>query len=220
MSYISNRRVGFNPNPSRGFSLIELLITTLIMSTVLGSVLALSNQGQSRKAFQDDVLASQQNLRETSDQIYRDIRMAGFPQQKIFASSTGWTAANSNKVASGFTSTSSNGTTFQGDVDNDGIVEVVEYNLSGTTLRRSEVEKNNDGTVPTADYQILAEHVNNLNFTYYKLNSGIWTTAGVTAANATRVDFTLGLQTSMVDPQNRRYSTLSIQDSVVARNLE
>jgi len=44
-------------------------------------------------------------------------------------------------------------------------LKVVEYNLSGTTLRRSEVEKNSDGTVPASDYQIFAENVTGLTFT-------------------------------------------------------
>jgi prepilin-type N-terminal cleavage/methylation domain-containing protein len=204
----------------QGFSLIELLVTTLVMTIVMGSLLALSNQSQTRSEFEQDLVALNQSGREVADQIYRDIRLAGFPQQKLFAASLNWTAANSNKVASGFTTINSNGLTFQGDIDNDGVVEAVEYNLSGTTLRRSEVEKNNDGTVPSADYQIFAEDVTGLTFTYYRLNSGVWTTSGVTAANTTRVDASLTLQTPRQDPQSKQYRSTTFQASVVARNLE
>ncbi|MCI0417741.1 MAG: prepilin-type N-terminal cleavage/methylation domain-containing protein [Acidobacteria bacterium] len=204
----------------QGFSLIELLVTTLVMTIVMGSLLALSNQSQARSEFEQDLVALNQSGREVADQIYRDIRLAGFPQQKLFAASLNWTAATSNKVASGFTTINANGLTFQGDIDNDGVVEVVEYNLSGTTLRRSEVEKNNDGTVPSADYQIFAENVTGLTFTYNRLNSGVWATAGVTAANTARVDAALTLQTPRQDPQSKQYRNTTFQTSVVARNLE
>lgn len=204
----------------QGFSLIELLVTTLVMTIVMGSLLALSNQSQARAEFEQDVVALNQSGREVADQVYRDMRLAGYPQRKLFAATLNWTAANTNKVASGFVTTNSNGLTFQGDVDNDGVVEVVEYNLSGTTLRRSEVEKNSDGTVPAADYQIFAENVTGLTFTYYRMNSGAWTTSGVTAANTARVDASLTLQTPRPDPQSKQYRSLSFQTRVVARNLE
>ena len=195
----------------RGFSLIELLVTTLVMTTVMASLLALSSQNQARSDFEQDLVALNQSGREVADQIYRDLRLAGYPQQRIFAATLNWTAANSNKVASGFITTTSHGLTFQGDIDDDGVVEVVEYNLSGTTLRRSEVEKNSDGTVPTADYQIFAENVTGLTFTYYRLNSGAWTTSGVTAANTARADVSLTLQTQRPDPQSRQYRSLTFQ---------
>ena len=195
-------------------------MTTLVMTTVMGSLLALSSQNQARADFEQDLVALNQSGREVADQIYRDLRLAGYPQQKLFAATLTWTAANTNKVASGFVTTSSNGLTFQGDIDSDDVVEVVEYNLSGTTLRRSEVEKNSDGTVPTADYQIFAENVTGLTFTYYRLNSGAWTTSGVTAANTARVDVSLTLQTPRPDPQKKQYRSLTFQTSVVARNLE
>ena len=204
----------------QGFSLIELLVTTLVMTIVMGSLLALSNQSQARADFEQDMVALNQSGREVADQVYRDIRLAGYPQQKLFAATLNWTAANTNKIASGFVTTNSNGLTFQGDIDNDGVVEVVEYNLSGTTLRRSEVEKNSNGTTPTADYQIFAENVTGLTFTYYRMNSGAWTTSGVTAANTARVDVSLTLQTARPDPQSRQYRSLTFQTNAVARNLE
>ncbi len=205
---------------TRGFSLVELLVTTFVMTIVLGSVLALSNQGQARHEFEQDLLAVQQSAREVCDQMYRDIRMAGYPQQKLYAASLNWTASNSNKIASGFTTIVTNNLVFQGDIDNDGIVEVVEYSLAGTTLRRSEVEKNSNGTVPSADPQILAENVTGFNLTYYRWNSGAWTSSGVTTANVTRVDISVTLQTSAKDPQAKQYRNTNVQTSIIARNLE
>lgn len=204
----------------RGFSLIELMITTLIMTVVLGSVLQLSNQTQARQDFESEKLSVQQNTNEALDQMYRDLRMVGYPLPRQFAASLGWTSGNSNKVAAGFTTISSNNVIFQGDIDNDGIVEVVEYRLNGTTLERSEVEKNSDGTVPTASYQVLAPNLTSLSFTYYRLNGGTWTTTGVTAANTSRVDVSLTVQTGIRDPQSRQYRTVTFQTSAIARNME
>ena len=204
----------------RGFTLVELLITTLVLSAILGSVLALSNQGQGSKEFQEDLLAVQQSLREASDQMYRDMRMAGYPQATVFDSSLGWTAWNSNRVAMGFRTINSNDLVFEGDIDNDGIVEVVEYKLNGTTLQRSEVEKNADGSVPSPDFQILAENVTSLNFSYYSWSGGAWSTAGVTTSTAKRVDISLTLRSSVMDPGLRQYANLTMQTSVIPRNLE
>ena len=205
---------------SKGFSLVELLVATFMLTALLGSVLAIFNQEQSRFDFEQDLVAAQQSTREVTDQVYRDGRMAGFPQQRLYAASLNWTASNSNKIASGFTTISSNNLIFQGDVDDDGLVEVVEYSLSGTTLRRSEVEKNSGGSVPSADPQILAENVTGLVFTYYRWTGSAWTASGVTAANASRVDVSVTLQTASRDPQSKQYRTLNFQTSVIARNLE
>jgi Tfp pilus assembly protein PilW len=206
--------------PSKGFSLVELLIATFMLTALLGSVLAIFNQQQSRYDFEQDLVATQQSAREVADQVYRDVRMAGYPQQRLYAASLNWTASNSNKIASGFTTISSSNLVFQGDVDNDGLVEVVEYSLSGTTLRRSEVEKNSDGSVPSADPQILAENVTGLVFTYYRWNGSAWTASGVTAANTSRADVSVTLQTASRDPQSKQYRTLNLQTSVIPRNLE
>jgi Tfp pilus assembly protein PilW len=205
---------------AKGFSLVELLVATFMLTALLGSVLAIFNQEQSRHDFEQDLLAMQQSARELADQVYRDVRMAGFPQERLYASSLNWTASNSNKIASGFTTISSSNLVFQGDVDNDGIVEVVEYSLSGTNLRRSEVEKNSGGSVPSADPQILAENVTSLALSYYRWNGSAWTTSGVTAANTSRVDVSVILQTASRDPQSKQYRTLNFQTSVIARNLE
>ena len=205
---------------SKGFSLVELLVATFMLTALLGSVLAIFNQEQSRYDFEQDLVAAQQSARDVTDQVYRDVRMAGFPQQRLYAASLNWTAANSNKVASGFTTISSNNLVFQGDVDDDGLVEVVEYSLSGTTLRRSEVEKNSGGSVPSADPQIFADNVTGLVFTYYHWTGSAWTDSGVTAANASRVDVSVTLQTASRDPQSKQYRTLNFQTSVIARNLE
>jgi len=99
-------------------------------------------------------------------------------------------------------------------------VEVVEYSLNGATLQRSEVEKNADGTVPSPDFQILAENVTNLNFTYYTWTGGAWSTAGVTLSNVKRVDISLTLRTSVMDPARLQYANLTMQISVIPRNLE
>ena len=143
------------------------------MTIVLGSVLYLSNQTQARQDFESEKLSVQQNANEALDQMYRDLRMAGYPQSRsVCQPAWGGLTGNSSKVASGFTTINSSNVVFQGDIDNDGIVEVVEYRLNGTTLERSEVEKNSDGTIPTASYQSLAPNVTSLSFTYYRLEWG------------------------------------------------
>ena len=74
-----------------GFSLAELLISMFIVTMIVGTVLSLSNMGQARQAFEQDLVSVQQNTREAVDQMYRELRLAGFPQQSFYAASLGWT---------------------------------------------------------------------------------------------------------------------------------
>jgi hypothetical protein len=59
--------------------------------------------------------------------MYTVIQLSDAPQSSFYAASLNWADANSNEVTSGFTTMSSNDLVFQGDIDNDGVVEVAEY---------------------------------------------------------------------------------------------
>ena len=70
-----------HPRPHRdqenGFTLVEFLIATLIMSLVLGSAVALATQIQQAYGTQLDDAVAQQEARYALDWIARDLRSAG-----------------------------------------------------------------------------------------------------------------------------------------------
>lgn len=62
----------------RGFSLVELLVVTVIMGLVVASIYALYSGTQKTAITSEEVVEVQQNLRFALDQMSSDIRLAGF----------------------------------------------------------------------------------------------------------------------------------------------
>jgi len=70
----------------RGFSLVELLVTMVIMGLVMTAVYGLFINNQRTSVTSEEVVDVQQNLRVAYDMIARDIRMAGFAHPNAIAS--------------------------------------------------------------------------------------------------------------------------------------
>jgi len=201
------------PRPD-GFSLVELLVVLSVFAFILGGVFTVLDKSQNRYQFEQDVAEAQQTARNAVDQMDREIHLAGFPKRSYYDSALGFDN-NSNKIAAGFTTSNATDVIFEGDVNDDGIVEVVEYRLNGSTLQRSAVAKPGGGTAATPVFNSLAENVRTLSFTYYD-SSGATTT---TAANVRSVRISLNLGTNRVDPESRRLRTVSVSSQALARNL-
>jgi len=203
-----------NQSGCTGFSLIELLVVLSVFTFVVGGLFTVFNQAQVRYAFEQDVTEAQQSARNAVDMMGREIRLAGFPKTSYYDTALGYTV-DSNTIAKGFTTSNATDMVFEGDINEDGIVEVVEYNLSGSTLQRSAVAKPGGGVAATPSFKTLSENVRSLSFTYYDA-AGNTTTV---PANVTRVQVNLNLSTSKVDPQTRRLRTVSVSTMSLARNL-
>jgi prepilin-type N-terminal cleavage/methylation domain-containing protein len=61
----------------RGFSLLELLVSTAIMVTVTGAIFALMNPGQGSGQVQPEVADQQQRLRIAHEALFKELVMAG-----------------------------------------------------------------------------------------------------------------------------------------------
>ena len=61
----------------RGFSLMELLVSTGIMVTVTGAIFALMNPGQGSGQVQPEVADQQQRLRIAHETLFKEVMMAG-----------------------------------------------------------------------------------------------------------------------------------------------
>jgi prepilin-type N-terminal cleavage/methylation domain-containing protein len=166
------------PRPRRwqsGFSLLEMMFVLLIMTTVLGVAISGLADLQKKEKNEQNKLDIVQEGREFMDQIVRDLHQAGYPGQKLYATSTfsGTTggATYSQKVAVGLVSFSTTDLWFEGDVDGDGRVNVIRYTLYNDgngncpcTLKRSQSIKA-DSTAPlsqtSTNYNVEVQNVVN-----------------------------------------------------------
>lgn len=139
-----------------GFSLLELMVASVICLVVVGAAvnyIALATQRS--KAEQTKVDLTQEG-REFVDQFQRDIHQAGYPSCTMF-NNVGWNNCSAHysdpSVAAGLVYVSNTRIIFEGDVDGDGVVDSVQYEVvdsadnyppTGTcpcTIKRSQVPK-------------------------------------------------------------------------------
>ena len=116
---------------SRGFSLVELLVVAAILLVVLGGVVSyITDALQRSKAEQTKVDLTQEG-RAFVDEFERDIHQAGYPNCRMFNIGTCTTAANYSNasVAAGLVLVSNTQIVFEGDMDGDGVVDSVRYQL-------------------------------------------------------------------------------------------
>ncbi len=128
---------------SDGFTLIEVMITLLILSIIMGAVFTQIRNATQRSAAEQVKLDMFQESREFMDQMGRDVRNAGFPNQHNFNATASPTATTN---AQGVMYVGPGDIWFEGDVDGSG-VSFVKYHLDTSTtgncpcLRRSVVSK-------------------------------------------------------------------------------
>jgi prepilin-type N-terminal cleavage/methylation domain-containing protein len=136
-----------------GFSLIELMIATLLFTIIAGGVFSLLSSSQQRYAMEKDYLSSFQQANVAMDQIVRDVHSAGYPPANAFTSATA--LANPGKVATPFawspagavctvgvcTSPSAFDLVIETDLGTGNGLQWVRYSLQGTTLMRGVANK-------------------------------------------------------------------------------
>jgi len=137
-----------------GFTLIEMMVAigllTLIMAIVFGNI----DMVQKRYNIEDAKTDSIQESREFLDQITRDLSTAGFPDATVY-NSTNIPSDTSATKAVGMVAISATDIIFEGDVDGDGTVNVIEYQIDSSvnsgscpcSIKRSVIAK--DGTTAT-----------------------------------------------------------------------
>ncbi|HWY70648.1 MAG TPA: prepilin-type N-terminal cleavage/methylation domain-containing protein [Terriglobales bacterium] len=129
-----------------GFSLLEIMVTMLVLVIVMGAVFSQVNQIQSRTKMESMKLDLTQESRAFVDQFARDLHMSGYPISTVYQTNPG---TNSKRTAVGLVFASPISLRFEGDVYGDGHVYSVLYTYvasdaadpSCPCLRRSVVEK-------------------------------------------------------------------------------
>lgn len=143
-----------------GYSLVELLVGTVLFTITTGAVFSLLMSAQLRYRGESNVTEAFQQANVALDQITRDVHSAGYPPANSFAASV--VATRPDLVAlpfswsSGYTSVPQTGCTVGGgcgavpgdydliveaDVGNGNGVQWIRYSLQGTTLMRGMTRK-------------------------------------------------------------------------------
>jgi prepilin-type N-terminal cleavage/methylation domain-containing protein len=102
-----------------GFTLVEVLVSLLIMGVLTGAVFEQINRMQKRSSSEAMKLDQTQQARDFLDQTVRDLHMSGYPSASMY---TNPPVASSPLVAVGLVSVSPTQLVFEGDVNNDGNV--------------------------------------------------------------------------------------------------
>jgi prepilin-type N-terminal cleavage/methylation domain-containing protein len=150
---------------SAGFTLLELLISLLILAVVSGAVFEQINRMQKRSSSEAMKLDLNQQAREFLDQTVRDLHMAGYPGASMYSNPL----ASPSKVAVGLVSVSPTQILLEGDVNNDGSVYSVNISYVANDpndpncpcVRRSAVTKIDADSFsqPTSPIYTETEHI-------------------------------------------------------------
>jgi prepilin-type N-terminal cleavage/methylation domain-containing protein len=207
---------------SRGFSLLELLVSLAILSTVMAVVMEGIKTIQVRNTSTTNKVALTQESRQFMDQILRDLRQSGFPGLTMFDPTTLTSSTNCNSdtgVACGLTTFSSSAITFEGDVDGSGVSQIYVQLVQDTTgaactavpciLERGTVLKSVGGT--PAYYTELTNVMNTSIFTAYKYDGTAYNAAnGDTLSMIRNIGITLYVQSTQADADTSTYPEITM----------
>jgi Tfp pilus assembly protein PilW len=211
---------------SRGFSLVELMVSIVVMMIVLGGIFGVIDVVNQRSSTEQAKLDMFQEAREFMDQMSRDLHQAGYPSHRHYLKSGILTAdpiINDVKNAVGIVKVAAGDLWFEGDVDGTGQVSVVRYHLDTSTasgcpcLRRSQQPKIEgdplDGQSPE-DFQIQVQGVQNTDIfsAYTRGTTGVpidlpidFTNDGAVMANVDTIKVILSLRSPTEDPKTGKH---------------
>jgi Tfp pilus assembly protein PilW len=158
---------------TRGFSIVELMVSIAVMMIVLAGVFSVIDVVNQRSFTEQSKLDMFQEAREFMDQMSRDLHQAGYPSHRHYLNTGQLTAdpiTDDLKNAVGIVKVSATDLWFEGDVDGTGTVSVVRYHLDDSDtngcpcLRRSQLPKIEGNPVDeqtTEVYQVQVQGVTN-----------------------------------------------------------
>ena len=142
-----------NLGKERGFTLIEVMMSLLILVLITGAVFSQLNQAQQRMSAEQTKLDDFQQARDFVDQFFRDINQIGDPNVRMFdqaAMAPAFIAPlmNDSRLAAGLVRIDNTSIEFEGSINGIGTVQSVQYAINGNAacplcLQRSQVDKVN-----------------------------------------------------------------------------
>lgn len=154
------RTTQMSQNRARGFSLIELMVTLVMISLVLAAILKQVTQVQQRSTAEQGRVDDFQQARDFMAQIVRDGRQMGYPNVHNFDTTNPITwptnpLINDSRIAAGLIKMTPTELDFSGDMDGSGNVEIVSYKINGDGLcaqcmERAQINKINGSPLTQA----------------------------------------------------------------------
>jgi type II secretory pathway pseudopilin PulG len=220
---------------TQGFSLVELLIGTILFTIITGIAFSLLMSAQLRYQGESTVTEAFQQANVALDQIVRDIHSAGYPPMsslsvanlnpKLYALPFAWSPSYPGTpciVGSTCTVPGQYDLIVEADIGNGQGVQWIRYSLQGTTLMRGMATKVNGedpvGSTSLAPYLDNVMNGNNsLPIFAYTFNNT--TPPSLRQPSYIReVNITLIVQSAHPDPQTQQYRTITLTGQAVRFN--
>jgi prepilin-type N-terminal cleavage/methylation domain-containing protein len=144
-----------------GFSLLEMMLTIVILTLTMGVVFEQLGAAQFRTANEQAKLDDFQQVRDFVNQFFRDINQIGEPNSRIFDLSGGtWSPSlaspviNDSRFAIGLVKIDNNAIQFEASVNGISTVQSIQYVVNGSgncpsCLQRSQVDKVTGSPLPS-----------------------------------------------------------------------
>lgn len=221
----------------RGFTLLEMMVSLLILGIVTGAVFSQMSAAQQRMTTEQVKVDDFQQARDFVDQFFRDINQIGDPNIRMFDQTKIAFVAplmNDSRLAVGLVKIDNNAIGFEGSVNGIGIVQSIQYMINGSgtcalCLQRSQVDKANGN--PWGQGTNWGTEVNDVQsnpiFRYYDVNGNligglpvdISTPAGAqTIANVKTIQISLRIQNPAVVDEKTRQPIESVFEGLVSLN--
>jgi hypothetical protein len=121
----------------------------LILGIVSAGLFVQIDTAQQRAFSEQIKLDNFQEARDFVDQFFRDVNQIGYPNSRMVDNSTNWLITpliNDNRLAIGLVKIDANEIRFEGDMNGDGVVQSIIYEINGSgsctlCLQRSQVDK-------------------------------------------------------------------------------
>jgi type II secretory pathway pseudopilin PulG len=224
---------------ANGYSLVELLVATVLFTIIAGTVFSLLLSAQLRYRGESDVTSAFQQANVAIDQITRDVHSAGYPPANSFAA--GVAQANPRLVALPFAWSSGYPNTpctvggscgsvpgnydliLETDTGDGKGVQWIRYSLDGTTLMRGATPKTTGDPVTGPSWAtVLVPYLDNV--MNGKQGSAIFSYVPDPASplqqpsNIREVNVLLIVQASEPDPQTQQLRTIQLTGQAVRMN--
>jgi prepilin-type N-terminal cleavage/methylation domain-containing protein len=225
-----------------GFSLIEMMVTLLILSIISAAILTQIDQAQQRGRTEQVRLDNFGEARDFVDQLFRDINQIGYPNSRMVdTTSAAWAPAlaaplvNDNRMAVGLVKIGDNEIWFEGDANGNGNVQSIGYKVNGSgicalCLQRTQTDKITASPLPPTQNQNWGTTVNDVIntpiFRYYRADgtqvAGLPLDMGSAPATLAsiktiRIDLTLQ-NNAVIDPKTKLPITTAFQGEVSLNN--
>jgi type II secretory pathway pseudopilin PulG len=184
-----------------GFTLLEFLVVFATLLIVMAGVFSQINKLQKVFKTEETKVDAAQESRTLLDEIARELHQSGYPGDNMYNPTIlAAPVLNDWRVAAGLVRVSASELWFEGDIDNDGAVDVVHYMLMDSngnpvtgastcpcTLQRSQLQKANN-TAPLAQASTYTSGLSNiLNSAGVGAGGAALTIAGATNGTANDV---------------------------------